>query len=253
MKQELKEIDISKIVANKEQPRTSFDEEKINELASSIEQNGLLQPITVVRDKFKYKIIAGERRFRACQKIGLKKVTCIIKKVNTQNVDLLAIIENIQREDLSIIEEAIAFQKLIFNYGYTQTELAKKLGKSQSNIANKIRLLQLDQNVIEAIDQKEITERHGRALLALDKDKQQQLLKQIIEKKLNVVQTENIIAKPKPIKKSKPQTKVYSKNMKIALNTLNQSIKLIEKSGIEIEKIEDDQENQIIVTLIIKK
>lgn len=249
-----KQIDINKIVANENQPRKVFDDEKIEELATSIKENGLIQPIIVRKYNRGYQIIAGERRFRACKLAGLKTVPCVIKDIDDKQVDTYAIIENIQREDLSPIEEAKAYKTLIDTYKMNQTELANKVGKKQSTIANKLRLLKLSDDVKYALKAKQITERHARAMLSLDKEAQQQILKEVLKKSLNVKQTESLINKPvknKPKPKKGP-TKI-SKNMKIAMNTLNQAIELIQKTGIEVMSETQEADEEYIVTLKIKK
>lgn len=250
----LKNIDINKIVVNKQQPRTVFDEEKIEELADSIKENGLIQPIIVRKKDKKYEIIAGERRYRACKKAGLKDISCIIEDYNDQEVSTLAIIENIQREDLSPIEEAKAYQTLMKQYHYSQNELAKIVGKKQSTIANKLRLLKLNDDVIFAVDKKQITERHARAMLSVDKDKQVEILKEVLKRKLNVAQTESLIQKKPKIKKPKPnQKKSISKNVKIALNTIQQATDMIERTGIQLNKEIADLDEEYIITIRIKK
>lgn len=253
MKKTYKEINIEKIYPKANQPRTIFDEEKIEELAKSIEENGLLQPINVRKIDGRFEIIAGERRYRACKKLGLKDIPCIIHQMKDQDVDVLAIIENIQRENLSVIEEAKAYQTLLFTYGYTQTELASRVGKKQATVANKLRLLKLSDPIKESLDNKEITERHARALLSVEKEKQEDVLKTILEKQLNVKQTEDFINKPKAIPKPKTKKKIVAKNIKIALNTIHQSINLIEQTGMEIELDEQENETEYTVTIRIKK
>ena len=153
-----KQIDIEKISANENQPRTVFDDEKIEELAASIKENGLIQPIIVRKYNRGYQIVAGERRYRASKLAGLKTVPCVIKDIDDKQVDTLAIIENIQRENLSPIEEANAYKTLIDTYDMNQTELANKVGKKQSTIANKLRLLKLSDDVKHALKSKQITE-----------------------------------------------------------------------------------------------
>lgn len=248
----LKNIDINKIVVNKQQPRTVFDEEKIEELATSIKENGLIQPVIVRKKDKKYEIIAGERRYRACKLAGLKEISCVVEDYNDQEVSTLAIIENIQREDLSPIEEAKAYQSLMKTYNYNQGELAKIVGKKQSTIANKLRLLKLNDDVIFAVDRKQITERHARAMLSVDKDKQVDILKEVLKKQLNVSQTEKLInKKPKP-KKAKPR-KAISQNVKIALNTINQATAMIEKTGIHLNQDIEDLDEEYVITIRIKK
>ena len=164
----LVEIDINQIIANPYQPRTTFDKDSLTELSQSILENGLIQPI-VVRESMngKYEIVAGERRFKAANMAGYQKVPCIVQEYTDLQSAQIALIENIQRENLSPIEEAEAFQTLIAMTGMTQQELALKVGKRQSTIANKLRLLKLPESVKEALKEKKMTERHARAMLSV--------------------------------------------------------------------------------------
>lgn len=184
-------IQIERIVPNRYQPRQVFDSSKITELAESIEEHGLLQPI-VVRpiEENMYEIIAGERRFRALQSLHQSKADVIIRHMNDEETAVVALIENIQRENLSAIEEAEAYKKLLEIGQTTQSELAQSLGKSQSFIANKLRLLKLAPKVIVRLREGKITERHARAVLSLKEADQEQLIEQVIAQKLNVKQTE---------------------------------------------------------------
>ena len=223
----LKNIDINKIQANENQPRTVFNEEKIEELAASIEENGLIQPIVVRKVNGIYQIIAGERRYRACCSLNMKQVPCIIEDYDDKQTQTLAIIENIQREDLSPLEEAKAYQALIKEYGYSQTELADIVGKKQSTIANKLRLLKLSDDVQFSLNQK-----------------------------LTVADTERLIKKePKPKKKkaSADVKKTISRNVKIALNTLQQAIGMIEKTGTSLQQETEDLEDEYVITIRIHK
>ena len=213
-----KQIDIEKIKANENQPRTIFDDEKIAELATSIKENGLIQPLIVRKYNRNYQIIAGERRYRACKLAGLKTVPCIIKDIDDKQMDTYAIIENIQREDLTPIEEANAYKTLIDTYGMSQTELANKVGKKQSTIANKLRLLKLSDEVKDALKSKQITERHARAMLSLQPEKQEEVLHEVIDKSLNVKQTETLINKPPKIKKKiKELLKLFHEILRLLL------------------------------------
>lgn len=249
-----KQIDIDKIFVNENQPRTIFDDEKIEELANSIKENGLIQPLIVRKQNRNYQIIAGERRYRACKLVGLKTVPCIIKDIDDKQMDTYAIIENIQREDLTPIEEANAYKTLLETYGMSQTELASKVGKKQSTIANKLRLLKLSDEVKEALKAKTITERHARAMLSLDQDKQETILHQVIDKSLNVKQTENLIKQPPKAKKKKNSGPVkVSRNFKIAINTINQATQLIEKSGVEITSETKETDDEYVIVLRVKK
>ncbi|MFV0396095.1 MAG: nucleoid occlusion protein [Coprobacillaceae bacterium] len=245
-----KTIAIDKIVPNVNQPRTVFDDEKIEELAASIKHNGLLQPIIVRKYNGEYQIIAGERRYRACRLAGIKDIPCLITKYDDQQVDTLAIIENIQRENLSVIEEAKAYQTLMQIYQYNQTELAEKVGKKQSTIANKLRLLKLSKPVQDALSANKITERHGRAMLGLEDNEQEKLLDKVIDKSFTVKQTEQFIEKEKKPKKT---NKSISQNVKIAVNTIKQATKMIEKTGITLEESYEDKDNEFIITIKVKK
>ncbi|OUP72561.1 MULTISPECIES: nucleoid occlusion protein [unclassified Thomasclavelia] len=249
-----KQIDIEKIKANENQPRTIFDDEKIAELATSIKENGLIQPLIVRKYNRNYQIIAGERRYRACKLAGLKTVPCIIKDIDDKQMDTYAIIENIQREDLTPIEEANAYKTLIDTYGMSQTELANKVGKKQSTIANKLRLLKLSDEVKDALKSKQITERHARAMLSLQPEKQEEVLHEVIDKSLNVKQTETLINKPPKIKKkNKGTVKAVSRNFKIAINTINQATDLILKSGVEVTSETEENDDEYVIILRVKK
>ena len=184
-------VPIERIVPNRYQPRQVFEPAKISELAESIEEHGLLQPI-VVRpiEEGMYEIIAGERRFRALSSLHYKYADVIIRQLNDEETAVVALIENIQRENLSVVEEAEAYKKLLDIGDTTQGELAKSVGKSQSFIANKLRLLKLAPKVLTKLREGKITERHARALLSLSHDEQESLLELIIAQKLNVKQTE---------------------------------------------------------------
>lgn len=210
---EIKKIPINQIVPNRFQPRTVFDEEKIEELSRTIHIHGIIQPI-VVREfaAGKYEIIAGERRWRAMKKLGWTEVPAIVKNMTDTETASVALIENLQRENLSPIEEAIAYGKLLELHNLTQEALAQRLGKGQSTVANKLRLLKLPQPIQDALLNKEITERHARALIPLkDPEKQIALLTEIMEKNLNVKQTEERVAKLlQPKKKSRNRSEKRS-------------------------------------------
>ena len=247
-------INIQSIVANEKQPRTHFENEKIQELAVSIQQNGLLQPIVVRPYEGKYQIVVGERRYRACKLAGVEEVPCIVQKLDEKQTATAAIVENIQRENLSPIEEALAYQQLLDTQNLTQAQLAEKVGKKQSTIANKLRLLQLPMTVQEAVRRKDITERHARALLKLDTTaKQNNMLREIVAKGLNVEQTEQKIKSKIEPKKSKTKTKKISQNLKIALNTLDQAIKMIEDTGVKVSLETKDTDDEIVYMIKMKK
>ncbi|MBA2874338.1 nucleoid occlusion protein [Thermaerobacillus caldiproteolyticus] len=255
--EEVKKIPVSQIVPNRFQPRTIFDEEKIEELALTIRTHGIIQPIVVREcEDGKFEIIAGERRWRAVQKLGWTEIPAIIKNLNDKETASVALIENLQREELTPIEEAMAYAKLLELHNLTQEALAQRLGKGQSTIANKLRLLKLPKEIQEALLQRTITERHARALIVLkDKEKQLKLLKEIIEKQLNVKQTEDRVLKlleaanPKP----KPKRKAFSKDMRIAVNTIRQSLTMVADSGVAIDSEEEEFEDYYQITIRIPK
>lgn len=247
-------IDIHKIEANGHQPRTHFENEKIQELAVSIQQNGLLQPIVVRPYQGKYQIVVGERRYRACLLAGIEEVPCLVQNYDEQQTATAAIVENIQRENLSAIEEALAYQQILDTQNITQEELAQKVGKKQSTIANKLRLLQLPMSVQEAVRRKDITERHARALLKLDTTaKQNNMLREIMDKGLNVEQTEEKIKKKIEPKKPKPKTKSISQNLKIAMNTLDQAAMMVQQAGVDISVDISETEDEVIYVIKMKK
>ena len=232
-------VPIEKIIANPYQPRIEFNQESLMDLAQSIRENGLIQPITLKENNGYYEIVAGERRYRACQMIGMTEVPANVMDVNEAQMAELALVENIQREDLSAIEEAKAFVQIMKVSGCTQSELAMKMGKSQSSIANKIRLLNLSENVQNAVTSKIITERHARSLIGMDQKKQEEMLDKIVKKGLNVSQTENLI---KQEKKEKATVKGFTREIKVALNTVRQAFAMIQRAGIKatLSEFEDE-------------
>ncbi|ADR19213.1 ParB/RepB/Spo0J family partition protein [Calditerrivibrio nitroreducens] len=188
------EVDIDEIVPNKEQPRVSFEEEKLKELANSIKEKGIIQPLIVTNVGGRYQIIAGERRWRAAGMAGLKKVPVIVKSVENDREKLeLALIENLQREDLNPVEVAKAYKLLIEKYDYTQEQLAQIVGKNRSTVANSLRILNLHPKIIEALSQNLITEGHARSLIGLESSVALQVLQKIIDKGLTVREVEKLV------------------------------------------------------------
>lgn len=191
---EIIEISLDDIIPNRFQPRLSFDEQGLNELAESIRQHGIIQPLVLRKIGDKYEIIAGERRYKASYIAGLTKVPAVIIDLNDNESAEVAIVENIQRKDLSPIEEAKSYKKLLDRGYLTQDQLASRMGKNQSTVSNKLRLLNLDEKVQDALLNNKISERHARSLLKLDnKEEQKKVLDEIIEKRLNVRDTEDLI------------------------------------------------------------
>ena len=212
-------IDINLIKSNESQPRKLFDDEKIMELAESIKSNGIIQPLILRKDKDEYIIVAGERRWRAAKYIGIKEIPAVIMDLTEKQILEISLIENIQREDLNSIEEAIAYKKLITDFDLTQEQLSKRIGKSRVAITNTMRLLNLSEDVQQYIIEGVISEGHGRALLAITGSKLQcELAQNVIDDKLSVRELEFLIRKLKtksePSKsKAKKETNPYYKEV----------------------------------------
>ncbi|WMT41023.1 nucleoid occlusion protein [Paenibacillus sp. D2_2] len=253
---EVKQIPVGDIVGSPYQPRTIFDDEKIDELCQTIKTHGVIQPIVVRYRNDRYEIIAGERRWRAVKKLGMESIPAILRDFNDSQAASIALIENLQREGLTAIEEALAYQNLIDLHHLTQESLAQRLGKSQSTIANKIRLLNLPEDAKNALMERKITERHARALLSLDTEELQiKVLKEIIEKELNVKQTEARIAFYKEVNKNKKKSKriSFTKDVRLALNTIRQSIDMVSGSGLSIKTEEKDHDDHYEIVIQIPK
>lgn len=252
------ELPVVDIVPNRFQPRTVFQDEKLDELSQTIASHGMIQPIVVRQVEGKYEIIAGERRWRAACKLGWKMIPAIIKDYDDTETASVALIENLQREELTSIEEAMAYARLLDLHGLTQEGLAQQLGKGQSTIANKLRLLKLPASVQEALLEKKISERHARALIALkDAEKQEKLLKEMIDKGLNVKQTEarveKILAEKKSKREKKPKRRSYSKDVRLAVNTIRQSVDMVVESGLSIDTEEREHDGYYEFTIRIPK
>ena len=247
-------IQIERIVPNRYQPRQVFDPSKLKELAESIDEHGLLQPI-VVRpiEEHMYEIIAGERRFRALQSLQKSHADVIIRDMSDEETAVVALIENIQRENLSVVEEAEAYKKLLEIGNTTQSELAKSLGKSQSFIANKLRLLKLAPKVIVRLREGKITERHARAVLPLSNEVQEQLIEQVIQQKLNVKQTEARVKQQVGPEKVTAQTCQFSHDLTQARDEVGKSIQAIEQSGIRVEHRDKDHDDYYEIKIKIYK
>lgn len=255
-KDKIAHVKLSQIITNAKQPRSIFDDDKIKELAASINEHGVLQPIIVRQINNNYVIVAGERRYRACLTLNLDTIPAIIKEFDEVEASSVALIENIQRENLTAIEEAKAFKSLMKLNNLRQEDLANKLGKAQSTIANKIRLLNLPEEIQDEILNKTITERHARALLLLkDKDIQLKVLKKITENHWTVKETEKYI--DKLLNKTIPnKSKVISKipkDIRIALNTLHHAVSMVEKMGIDLQTNEEEDEKYYIYKVKIAK
>lgn len=243
------EVDISDIRPNPHQPRSEFDIADIQSLADSILQNGILQPLTVRRGENRYELIAGERRLRAAKLAGLRAVPCIILDISSRNSAIMALVENIQRQDLSFFDEASAIEKLITYYGMTQEDAAAKLGKAQSTIANKLRLLRLTADEREVIMKYNLTERHARALLRLAAPAERlAVLERVVKQNLNVEKTEaaveEVIGKKKVQNSYKKRSKVFQ-NVRIFVNTITKAVETMQAVGIAAESQKIQHEDYI--------
>lgn len=250
-------IDIDKIHPNPNQPRKNFDKESIEELSNSIKVHGIIQPIIAVEDSEGYMIIAGERRWKAAKNINLKEVPCIIKHYEGKQLLEISLIENLQRRDLNAIEEARAYRYLIDKYNVTQEQLSGALGKSRSYIANILRLLKLDERVIDYIIEEKISGGHGRAILSIEPNENQyKLAQKIISENLSVRQVEqlvknlaNSVEKDQQQTKSKPKDAFLieiEKNLKSLLGTRVNITRGAKKGKIEIEYYNEEDLERII-------
>lgn len=252
------EIDVNTIVSNPFQPRTVFDEQGITELARTIQTHGVIQPIVVRFRNGAYELIAGERRWRAVKQLGWTTIPSIVREMNDAQTASAALIENLQREGLTPIEEAVAYQQLLNMHGLTQESLAQRLGKGQSTIANKLRLLHLPEAVQRALLAREVTERHARALLALPSEEMQvKLLAEAIERGWNVKQLEErvkaTITKLERQTRKQPKKRALSRDVRLAVNTIRQSLEMIEKTGIPVACEERDESDYIEFVIRVPK
>lgn len=242
-KSNLNEVDINRVSPDKNQARKNFDEEKLEQLAASIKEHGIIQPILVRKDGDYYTIIAGERRWRAARLAGIKKIPVLEKQLEKQQIMEISLIENLQREDLNPVEEARAFKRLMEEFKITQEEISNRIGKSRSAVANSLRILSLDERVLNYLIDGTLSEGHGKSLASIEnKDIQYDLAKKIIDEGLNVRQTEALIKSsnnPKQKSVEKPTKDIYLKDLenrlKGALGTKVSINKGRKKGKIEIE------------------
>lgn len=254
-------VKISEIIPNPFQPRKTFNEEALQDLAASIKEFGVIQPLLVRKSKEGFELIAGERRLRASKLAELTEVPVIIKDLADKEMAELAMIENLQREDLHYLEEAEGFQQLIANFGFTQEELARRMGKRQSTIANKLRLLKLSDEVRLILVEDHLTERHARALLKLEDTKLQlEILDTIRQKELNVRETEGLIQAvlddiSREMEKKAPRQNVVRiiRDVRIFLNTINNVVGEMKKTGLNVKVDQEQDDDYITVKLQIPK
>lgn len=256
-------IPVSNIRPNPYQPRKVFDQLMLEELANSIKEFGVIQPINVRSiNSNTYELIAGERRLRAAKVAGLVNIPAIIIDVNDKDSAVLALIENLQRENLNYMEEAEGYYNLINDYGLTQDEIAKQVGKSQSTVANKLRLLNLTEAVVKLLIDNNLSERHARSLLKLPTEELQlTVLDKVIIQSLNVKKTEELIESilHKVINDEKTKDNVlikrYLKDIRIFTNTIKQTVDMMKNSGVNVDYklVENEDEYNISITIPINK
>ena len=249
MKKEIVRIKLNKIIPNKNQPRLDFYDDSIRGLAESIKQNGLLQPITVRKNGDKFELIAGERRYRASLLNGASDIEAIIMESTDDESANLALIENLQREDLNAIEQAMAMRRIMNAEGLTQNELAQRLGYRQSTVANKLRLLKLPEYIKQAISHGTITERHARALLNVPEDKLEEVYLTITNRQYNVSKTEEYIRELT----EKHRSKGVSGNLQIGVNTIREAYELCRKSGIDADLKVTEYDDNVKIVIRMKK
>ena len=235
---------------NPAQPRSIFREDALEELADSIRQHGILQPLSVRRTASGYELIAGERRLRAARMAGLGEIPCIVMNMDDKESGLAAMVENLQRQDLDFVEEARGISRIMRDWGMSQEQTARMLGKSQSAIANKLRLLRHSDAVLNSLRASGLTERHGRALLKLEREEEKiAVIDEILRQGMNVARTEKYIQELLEKRQKAPQ-KV---NVGAFLNNLNQSLAKIQQAGISAVSERRETENQIVLTITIPK
>lgn len=246
-------LPVDAIVPNPDQPRKRFSQAELEELAGSIQALGVLQPLTVRRRSGGWELVAGERRLRAARLAGLSQVPCLSIQTDSQSSSLLALVENLQRKDLDFWEEAKALRRLIDTYSLSQEEVARRIGKSQSAVANKLRLLKLPETVLEQMCQSGCTERHARALLRLEDPRDQtQAAAQVVERHLTVAQTEALVEsmlRAPPPKKRRPVLIV--KDVRLFLNTISHSLDVMRSAGVDAQCQRQDDQDAITLTIRI--
>jgi len=256
------DLPLEQISPNPFQPRKEFDEMELRELAKSISNFGVIQPIIVRKSKDGFQLVAGERRYRACKMIGRQQIPAIIQEIDDQPMAAVSLIENLQRKELNYFEEAIAYSTLLNRFGLTQEELAQRVGKSQSAIANKLRLLKIAPEIRNLIITTTITERHARALLKLNTiEMQKEIIRAIYERELTVKETEELVEKaqrnniPREPKTSNngQQISMVIRDARIFLNTIKETVNRAKQTGIDMRVFENENENEYEITIKVKK
>ena len=249
-------LSVDSLRPNPNQPRTQFSQEGLEELSASIQEHGILQPLSVRRVEGGYELVSGERRLRAAKLAGLREVPCIAVDVDDTASSLLALVENLQRRDLDFLEEAFALDKLIRTYHLSQEEAARRIGKSQSAVANKLRLLKLPPEALYLLRESGLTERHARALLRLEEPElQRTAARHVVEQGLTVARTEEYVETllhpaDKPARK-KPTFVI--KDVRLFLNTVTRGLSMMKSAGVQANCKRQETEDSILLTITIPK
>lgn len=251
------DINIELIKLNPEQPRKVFNEEELEELAESIKEYGVLQPIILSRNKEgNYFLIAGERRLRASKMAGMSKIPAIIKEASDKDIALISLVENVQRENLSYIEEAAAYKRLMDDFGLSQMEISKRVGKKQSTISNKIRLLTMPPDILELLIENQLTERHARALLKIeDNVLRKNIIERVVVNNLNVKQTEKLIEDimSKHQEEVRKANKLRYINYKIYINSIKKTFEQIKDVESNAKYFQQDLGDTLEIKIVIPK
>lgn len=250
-------IPLGRIRPNPQQPRRSFDEEGLAELAASIRSCGILQPLTVRRAGEGYELVAGERRLRAARIAGLREVPCLVAQVGEEDSALLALMENLQRRDLDCWEEAQAIARLISRYGLSQEEAARRLGRAQPTVDNKLRLLRLPEDVRALLRENGLTERHARALLRLqDPEVQRRAAGDMVRRGMNVAQAEAYVEKllqSAQVTPPRGRSTYIIKDVRLFLNSVDRGLHLMRQAGVDAGWNRQDTDREILLTIRIPK
>ena len=242
------------IIPNPDQPRRHFDESGLEELAASIRELGILQPLSVRRRDGRWELIAGERRLRAAKLAGLEQIPCLPVSADESTASLLALVENLQRRDLDFWEEGLALRRLMEEFGLTQEECAARIGKSQSAVANKLRVLKLPEEVLELLRANGATERHARALLPLDDPEiQRRIAGKVVKLGLTVAQTEELVKKVLSETQKKRRPTFIIKDVRLFLNTISRGMDLMRSAGVDARCQREESEGEICLTIRIPK
>ena len=257
---EVIEILTDNIVPNPFQPRKIFAEEALSDLMESIREFGVIQPLIVRQTEAGFELIAGERRLRASKMAGRESVPCIIRQADDKEMAEIAMIENLQRQDLHYFEEAAGYEKLLIQFGLTQDLLAARVGKDQSTIANKMRLLKLSPNVREFIYREKLTERHSRALLKIDSEQAQfDVLQAVVEQKMNVRETEAFIGEKMqqgselPPRARRQNLLKIVKDVRIFINTIGELVAQMKKTGLDVSLRQEQDDDFVTITMVVPK